>query len=486
MYKRPTKQQMIRQRITMLVIMIFSVIFLVTAIILAILGYRLDGDNGRLAQGALVQFDSTPAGARVSIDGQATSLQTPNKRSVLAGVHSFMMERTDYRTWSKSLDLAAGTLTWLDYIRLVPTELSPEVIREYDAVSAVKASPDLRTLLVQTDSARPVFEKVDIRDREVRSSSLVLPASLYGESTNQSVTHRFTIDSWDDAGRYLLVKHDYNESSEWLVVDTQSVDRSQNITRLLSIPFSSLVFSGTSGTSLFGLTDGIVRKVDLSNATISRALISNVTSFSLYDTNILTYVGRDQATGGAVAGVYRDGDAAPVVIRATDRAETPLAIATTRHYNDRYLAVAEDRQVTVYRGDYPSTSEEVESLEVAELFETTGAIGSLTFSPDGDYLLAQSGARFMSYEVEYDRLNRAALSDDAAAVHTLRWLDEAYVWAVIDGVVTTREFDGNYAHDILPAVVGFDATLSQNGRYLYAVTQTPSGYALQRVTMILE
>lgn len=308
MYKRPTKEQMIRQRITMLIIMVTSVILLVTAIILSILGYRLDGDNGRLEQGALVQFDSLPAGARVSIDGQPTSLQTPNKRSVLAGVRSFTMERNDYRTWSKTLDLAAGTLTWLDYVRLVPVELKPQLVRQYETVTAVKASPDFRTMLIQTDSSRPVFERVDIRDREVRTSSLVLPADLYSQSTVEGVTHRFTLDKWDSDGRYILVKHDFNESTEWLVVDTEAASRSQNISRLLGIAFSDLQFSGTSGNVLFGLTDGIVRKVDLSNATISRALISDVISFSLFETNVITYIGRDEMSGVPVAGLYRDGD----------------------------------------------------------------------------------------------------------------------------------------------------------------------------------
>ncbi|GEM_PF-186684 len=486
MYKRPTKQQMLRQRITMLVVMVFSILFLVTAVILSILGYRLDGDNGRLEQGALVQFDSLPSAARISVDGQPTSLQTPNKRSVIAGVHSFMFEKQNYRTWSKTLDLAAGTLTWLDYVRLVPNQLKPGVVREYDTVSAVKASPDVRTMLVQTDSSRPVFERVDIRDRDVRTNTLVLPAELYAQSTDETATHRFTMDSWDVGGRYILVRHDVAETSEWLVVDTESVGRSQNVSRLLGITVTDLKFSGTSGSVLFGLTDNILRKIDLSSATISRALVPNVTSFSLYDTNIITYVGRDVSSGLPVAGIYRDGDAEPVVLRTASTPETALAVATTRHYNDRYLAIAEDRSVSVLRGNYPTSKSAVANLEVVEEFETTGAISVFSFSPDGDYLLAQSGARFASYEVEYDRLNRAALSDDAAAVHTLRWLDEAYVWTVIDGMLSTREFDGNYAHELLPAVVGFDVTISQNGRYVYAVTQTPSGYALQRVTMILE
>jgi hypothetical protein len=469
-----------------LIIMVTSIVLTVTAIVLSILGFRLDSENGRLEQGALVQFDSLPSGARVSIDGEKTSMQTPGKRTVFAGMHSFMMENDRYRTWTKSLDLAAGTLTWLDYVRLVPVELKSELVRQYDTVSAVKASPDLRTMLVQTDSTRPVFERVDIRDQAVRSSSLVVPEELYAESTNEAVSHRFTLDAWDPSGRYILVQHEFNASTEWLVLDTEDGERTRNISRLLAMTFTDLQFSGTSGNILYGLSDGIVRKVDLSNATISRALISSVTSFSLYDTNVITYVGRDNTSNLPLVGLYRDGDAEPTVLRTAALAETPLAITTTRHYNDRYIAIAEDRTVTVYEGDYPSSSQGVKDLEVVEEFKTSGVVGLLSFSPRGNYLVAQSGARFVSYEVEYDRLHQSTLSDDIAATDTLRWLDNAYLWTVLDGALSTREFDGNYAHSLLSAVAGFDVTLSQNGRYVYAMTQTPTSYALQRVTLTLE
>lgn len=486
MYKRPTKQQQLRQRITMFTIMIVSIVFLVTAIVLSLLGYRLDGDNGRLEQGALVQFDSIPASARISIDDQATTVQTPSKRSVMAGVRKFTLERDQYRSWSKTLDLAAGTLTWLDYVRLVPNTIPTEVVREYSAVTTMKASPDRRSLLVQTDSSRQVFQKVAIQDREVRFSDLVLPAELYSQSAAPGITHRFTLDEWDESGRYVLVRHDFNESNEWLVVDTESVGRSQNVSRLLGTNFSELQFSGTSGNVLYGLTDGILRKVDLSTATTSRALVSGVASFELYDTNVVTYIGRDPVSGVTVAGLYRDGDTEPVILERGETAETNLAIDTSRHYNDRYISIAKDRQVTVYRGSFPTSSRDLSSLEIVEIISVGGAVSRLNFSPEGDYVVAQTGAGFVSYEVEHDRLNRVLFPGDDVQIQNLRWLDKAYLWAVLDNKLMTREFDGNYAHSLMPAMEGLDVSLSPNGRFMYAMTQTPTGYALKRATMILE
>jgi len=67
----------------------------------------------------------------------------------------------------------------------------------------------------------------------------------------------------------------------------------------------------------------------------------------------------------------------------------------------------------------------------------------------------------------------------------LKWLDDAYVWAVYDGHLSIREFDGANTHVIMSMEPGFDATLSQNGKYLYGISKTGDTYHLQRVTLIL-
>lgn len=486
MYRRPSKKQQIIRRSLSLLSMLLSILVIVTATILFILGYRIDSINGRLEQGALVQFDSVPAGASVSIDGSQLSAQTPTKRSVIDGAHSFMVERSGYRPWAKSLNLEAGTLTWLDYIRLVPTDLKRETVKTFQTASAMKAAPDRQTLIVQTAPSQPTLERIDISTQTVVASSLTLPTALYSGAADQTGAHAFTLNEWDQGGRYVLVKHTYSDKMEWLVIDTEDVARSVNVTRLLSIELSDLQFAGTSGTILYGLTDGVIRRLDLSNATISRGLVTNVSSFELYQANTLTYIGTDPANATRrVAGLYRDGDAEPRVLR-TASVTTPLTIDTTRHYNDDYVAIAEGQAVTLLKGRYPSSALDTSSLSLFATFPAPAAIDQVQFSPEGDYLIVQSGVAFQSYEVEYKRLNSATVDIDASQVQPLRWLDEAYVWAVYDGMLSMREFDGTNASVLMPAIAGLDATLSQNGRYLYALTQTDDTFRLERVTMILQ
>ena len=103
------------------------------------------------------------------------------------------------------------------------------------------------------------------------------------------------------------------------------------------------------------------------------------------------------------------------------------------------------------------------------------------------YVLAQAGASFASYELEHKRLAQSTqtLAADQTA-QPLRWLSEAQLWSDSASALSMRDFDGNYTHTIMPIAPGFDASLSQNGRFFYGVGKSETGYHLQRVTMILE
>jgi hypothetical protein len=469
MFRRPTQKQLLLRRTITLSVMFFAVIIIVTGTILFILGYRLDSNKGRIEQGALVQFDSRPNGANVSIDGKSIFSNTPSKQTVVAGTRSFKVERDQYETWTKTLAIKAGTLQWFDYIRLVPKNLPVESVAAFPTIVAAKTSPDYKWMLVQETADSPTFQLVDLRSKEIKLSPLTLDASLYTDATTAGVTHSFALIEWDQDGRYVIVKHSFKDTSEYIVVDTQDVAKSKNISTLLGISLSELKFSGTSGNTLYGLTDGTVRKLDLSNGTISRVLLTNVTQFALFDNTIITYTGTNPADANQrVAGIYREGDDAPHILRTVNDQTTALKIATTLYYNDRYFAVAEGSKLTVLTGRYPSSSDRINS-----------------FSEEGNFLVAQAGLRFVSYEVEYQRETQSRIDTSETAAHTLRWLDPAYVWAVYDGHLSIREFDGANTHVIMKVEPGFDVTLSQNGKYLYGIGKSDAGYQIQRVTMIL-
>lgn len=489
MFKKPTKKQLLIRRILLSVLATIAVAIIATASILFMLGYRLDNDNWQLEQGALLQFSSTPGGAQVYVnDGLVGTTST--KSTVVAGVHAIRFTHEGYEDWNRTVTLDAGTLTWLDYARMVPVDRPVQSVTSYDELAALEFSPDRKWALAQSTLSSPELSLIDLRAEQVRQSTLALAPSLYAESENPDVTHAFRLHQWSTAGRYVIFEHRYGEDGrEWLMIDTQDASRSQNITQSLNVTLKDVHFASTSGMALFGLTsDNVVRKLDLSGGTITRGLITNVESFTVFeDTSVLSYVGVDPSDENTrVLGTYKDGDSTAHVIRTSSDPAQRIAITTGRYFNRDYVAISEGTKVTILTGNLPSNATDEETLRQFATFTTDEPVTRLFFNPSSSYVIAQYGPSFTSYELEHRRATTATLPGASDSTPRLRWLDNAHLWNHSDGSMVMRDFDGTNAHAILPALPEYGSTLSQNGRFIYAVgTDDEGGLQLQRVRMIL-
>ena len=489
MFKKPTKRQFIIRRVILSTVATFSVIILATAAILFMLGYRLDSGKGRLEQGALLQLNSIPGGADVYVDGTSIGSRTSTKHTVVAGEHAIRMSRDGYQDWNRTLTLSAGTLTWLDYARLVPKERPVQTVATYETLASMKTSPDNKWALLHEKTDAPEFQLADLRAQEVKVTELIMPAAVYTEAETPDIAHSFMPVSWDSGARYVLVKHLYKDQTEWIVLDTQNVAQTVNITKIFNTGFNDVQFASTSGKVLYGLTnDGTIRKIDLSAETLSRAFVTHVESFSVYDKTLISYIGQNPANASQrVAGVYRDGDEAGHIIRSSSSPDTIFKIAISRYYNDDFVAIAEGSLVTILKGAYPTSSaQDTSSLKTFATFQLTGAVSSLSFSPAASYVVAQSGETFTSYEIEHKRsATDRIVPAEGQAVSALKWLDVAHLWNDDAGTLMMRDFNGVNKYAIMSVAPGFDASLSQNGRYFYAIGKDDKGFHLQRVRMVL-
>jgi hypothetical protein len=84
-------------------IMTASVVFLVTIMMLLVLGYSFNRDDGRIEQGGLLQFGTTPSGAKVLLNGDDTDSRTTAKSTVPSGTHTVRYELDRYRPWEKTI-----------------------------------------------------------------------------------------------------------------------------------------------------------------------------------------------------------------------------------------------------------------------------------------------------------------------------------------------------------------------------------------------
>ncbi|MEP6710172.1 MAG: PEGA domain-containing protein, partial [Candidatus Saccharibacteria bacterium] len=279
MYHPPSKKRQLFIRVLVSISTSAAVLLLVVFLVLYMLGYRFAGGGGRIEQSGLMQYVTVPNGATIEVDGSALSTKSPTKSSVFPGKHEFVMWRDDYETWRKTETVQAGTLMWLNYTRLVPKVRTVEPVASLPKAAVSLTSPESRYMAVLPDAQTPTIDFYNLQSDTVKQTSLTLPSSDYTDATKDGVTHSFEFVEWAEGDRYLLVKHHYNDAVEWLVLDREQLALEGNITKTMDIDVADAHFSGTSGHEFFVLSSGDVRKVDLSNETISRPLASNVAEF---------------------------------------------------------------------------------------------------------------------------------------------------------------------------------------------------------------
>lgn len=484
MYKKTSRRRQIVQRVLVNIIMTLSVFTLVYILTLFMLGYRLDLDNGSLRQVAFLQFSSTPSGATVSVYGAVVGSRTPNKYSVQQGKHNIVMWRDGYQTWNKSVDVKSGTITWLNYAILVPKDLKLESISKYKTLADSAASPKGVYVLLQQDAQRPTFELIDISSDTPVIKTLTIPSGSY---TTFSADQSFKIEKWDYDGRYVLVSHRYGSKIEWLVVDTQNIAASKNITKVFDITIDNIVFAGTDGNGFYVLTSNDVRRLNLSDGTISKPVVSDVTGFDFYnESKVITWV-RDNKIGNndRAVGIYREGDDnASTIYTFKSSPSVPIHIVTTHYFNENYIAFSEGSKVTIMKGSYPNTtSDNSSAMKTTATFNAANNVDRLEFSPSGEFVFAVSGDTYSTYDLEYQNTYVTKIAGSGPV--QIKWLDKNYIWSDRNGKLTIREFDGTNMHEINDMAVGQDAVLTNNGRYLYSIGSKQDGYDLQRVRMIL-
>jgi len=458
-------------------VMTIATIAISIVCILLVLGYRFDFSHQTVSQGALVQYRSFPEGARITFDGQLLSFLTPGKRNVDAGKHTAVYQLKDYREWSKTLTVKAGELRWLNYARLIPQSITTTTVKEFPVVTSNIPSPDRKWMAIWGAADKPEVTIADLRDsKSPKLSTIALPAGSYTEVAGQP--HSFTLEEWDFAGRFMLVRHVVGDKTEFLRLDRTRPQEVQNVTALLNVPISELHFSGTSGEVFYGVQGTDIRKFDINAKTISSPVASVVQDFNLYKTNSLGYV-RDDGDK-RIVGVNIDGEKAAV--RSYDITE-PVLTDLSSYFSHYYVAIARGTRVDVVKdpiGPAPDARKTVASFQVP--------VGAkwLQFSNNGRFVVAGSGSQFVTYDLETKETFSVNLPGSGTPEKPLQWLDDYYLVSSPDKNLRLSEFDGANQQVITDVEPGTNVTLTEDGKALLSIARTSRGFVLQSSKMVVE
>src|SRR5690606_16965927 len=104
---------------------------------------------------------------------------TSTKATLAPGQHTISMSRTGYHPWQKTVDVRRGGVLWLNYARLIPTNLPVENVLELPGAISSKASPNRELYAMVTEKSSPVIRLFTIGSNTPNSRELILPEGSY-------------------------------------------------------------------------------------------------------------------------------------------------------------------------------------------------------------------------------------------------------------------------------------------------------------------
>lgn len=433
--------------------------------ILLALGFRFNFTSNSVEQGALLQFDSFPNNAQITLDGTIQSFKTAGKTEVATGTHTVIFERDGYRNWSKRFTVEAGEVRWLTYARLVPTTIKTSTIKELDGLADELPAPDHKQIAAVTKSDSPNLLIINLSDaKKITYETITIPTDVV--TAPAGATHAYSIAEWHLGSKYLLVRHDVGAMHEYIRVNTKDAKDIVNISTKFGVTLSDIHFSSES--VLYGVENGNLRKLDLGSGSLSEPLAKDVVQMKLYGSSDIGYVRHTK--NRYIVGVFVS-ETAHNVMEYDDT--TPLMIEVTSYFNDRYLAITRSGSFELIKN--PEKADKNGLAKVVTLSYPSD-LKWLDSSSNGRFVITGNGAQFMTYDIELQQrtdANFPSLIPDTTIPP--QWLDSYILVSTGDNKLRISDFDGNNQQIVTDALAARPVMLSTDGKLLYNFTKTEAG-----------
>ncbi|MDO8335381.1 MAG: PEGA domain-containing protein [Candidatus Saccharibacteria bacterium] len=478
MHNKKQRQRELAKRTLTYTAMTASVIILVVVSLFLVLGYTVN-KKGSPEQGGLVQFRSFPTGASVSVDGAKQSFTTNNKKNASAGYHNVTMDLKQYRGWSKNFDLGSGELLWLNAL-LVPKHIATTEVQTFDQLSSMKISPNKNWVAVIEKPNEPKLKIIDTSDEnKLKTIELAIPEIVAKSNSPGDV---FKVVEWNFGSRYLLVSHISGAKTEWLRLDRSDVNNARNISVLKNINISDAHFVGDSGNVMYVLSDGFIKKIDISNANdVPKNVAENVREFELYKDDRIGYVANKPT--GQVVGFYDEALPKAREIKNFKPEQPNVHSAISNYFNDDYQAISYGTTIEVIKNP-------IGAKKTFAKFELPSGVQWLYFSNSGRFVVAQNGSNMSVYDLERRQNFQFTLPNNPPykTDHHLKWLDDFHFVSDVGGTLTIFEYDNTNIETISTVTEGYDASLSDNGKRMFSIgTNSATGKpVLQSSVMVVD
>ncbi len=461
MYReRKKKWRTIRLVITE-IIMVVAVIVTVVLLTFFAMGYRFSED-GEVGQQGLIQIQSIPTGATITIDDDTLLAHTNASKLVSAGEHTVKLTKVGYDSWSKTITSEVGRVIKLLYPRLFLEERTPEVMREFERqLSFFSPATNHDAVLYSLDN-NPKWILLDVRGDDAIQQEIDLTEALKGLLV-QNVT-------WNGNSDKVLVKASNDSGTEWLVVNLSDPENVVSINKEFDMNFIDVTFMNDAGDKLIALQDDAkLRTIDLSSKTISGVLATNVKSYSFYNDKIF------YQTKENVIELWQENSDDVVVASYDDKQQ--VKFIASGYLDNKYIAIFVDGKCAVYEGDFPDAERSLSDMTLVYHKEIGFSAEEIISAADGELIVARAGKKLAVFDGELDKMSQFELPGEQ-----MFFLDKYLIGTILDGNLMVMDFDGENTRTLTKA--SGIAFITKNNKWLYYLNSVDGVTRLYREKII--
>lgn len=524
--------------------LVFSTLLFLFVFILAlnsVLGYQVNLGSAEFTPTGIIQINTTPNNANVSINNQSLPFLSNNRLSVSDGNYLVSASRKDYHDWKSILPVQLKTVWWAE-ARLVPKVKKIAALKVYPHLTASYASPDRRWFLNYLGVNR--FELLDLKDEKPLHQLIDFNKILPPEY--QSLDLRFF--DWNLASNSLLFQDAAHPSKITFSLSLGEVS-SAGLNNL-SAKFPGLIFDQIKIASGDGRTCFVLSKQGLYRLNLDQTDSLEKIADQVVDYKVLNFNQSFFLQAGVndkepkLLKLYDHNKKTSLVFRSLAHdAKILFDVFENKYDGYSYLALSEGHKFFVWRSDFNQINWSNNITNDADYFKKFKQNNpdlqeyfalynetlpfNLSVAGDGRFVILDFAAKALS-DTEYQNLlqqmtalkntknivpsdkknlniyRRSLVFDTnyrlkfnlnvahpvgsvglAEGSQAITWLNNNIIWENLFGVVRIKDYNGQNQHKLVPASPIYDVQLSPSGKYFY-FWQTVNGQAiLKRLQMIL-
>ena len=457
------------------VILLVGYVLVAVAIVIStlVLLYQAYGfgltKNGTVIQSGLAFFSSQPNPANIYINGTLNSAKTNTRLSLPANVYQIKLSRAGYRDWQRTINLVGGSVEHFDYPLLFPRSLVTKKLQSFSAAPGLTTqSPDQRWLLIQQPGSLTDFALFDLKNPTKAPTTLSLPATLLTKATTGE---NWQLGEWADDNQHILLQHNYDAKTEFILLDRNDATQSVNLDTTLSVSPTKLTLNNKKFDQYYLLdaTTGSLRTASLNTPTPAPRL-EHVLAYKSYGNDTVLYVTPDSAVSGKVL-VKLAAGSKTTLLRSLAAGDNYL-VDLTQYAGTMYIVMgaSSTNKVYIYRDPVGQLAAQPQHAIVPIQVLRVDQPNYLSFSNNAQFIVTENGTHFGVYDIQ-NKLGynyTAPVPLDAPQAHA-SWMDGDRLVYTSTGNLSVADYDNANRQSLMPADSHYLPVFAPDIKFVYAL-----------------